>query len=831
MASDRQPRIHVLPFSHLDLFWLGNRHECASRGRRIIGEAVRLCEEHEEFRFLIEDAVFLNRYVASSSDADAERLRSAMAAGRIEGPAKWAGIMATNVAGETLIRNTICGLRETERFCGRRPAALHLGDLPGLPAGLPQFTAGCGLPYVIFSRGGPSHTPLFRWESEDGSSVLAWYTPKCYNWGMRLALPPEDFSDADREKLMREAEAIAADTPGPVFMHAGWDLSVPTDHLVQNMERMKAAGADMRFSSQEEFFRAAEKADGIPSLGGELPTVWGNWPDPAYLDVTIHHGPAERALLWAERLSALTSVLRLGPHASLEAEWKALLESLDHNYSLIATEETHDEKVRLAESARTRADDVARASMQTIASEVEREPGRVPVLVFNPSLQPVSAIVRQRVLLYGGILANAEKGHNRFVLEDDAGECVPFQVLGHRHCGAEEYEMAFVARDVAPAGFTTWFVRAAEGDAESPSQPRDVDGPTTLDSDRMSLAVDPDSGVISLSLKDGGATLCDLLLRAVEQDPGNNVMQLRTVGEPVDFKVDSARIVNEGPIMTIVELCGSVGATPATVSVEMSPLCDHAVVRVVLLHDGGGFKRYQLVGTMPDGRAETGFIGTPFGANSLSNVLPGCGPRLGDEVLPETWPSIREAQGWFLVHSRVDVPENGLAVATDRKLIELSDDGFAINLLSSMSAKWIRGETVHHPFAGRYESSFTFRAVAADDVSVAEALGDTHFMGLRSFCDYSGSGEGQIPGDVSVLTCSSPGIAMTAFKPAQDGDGVVGRFREVSGEERTVKIGLAADTAGAWACDLLENDIGPVDPDAVHFRPHELKTIRWRLKG
>lgn len=831
-ASTETRQIHVLPFSHLDLFWLGNRHECASRGRRIIGEAVRLCEEHEEFRFLIEDAVFLGRYVASASDTDADRLRKVMATGQIEGPAKWAGIMATNAMGETVIRNTMYGLRETAGFCGRRPSALHLGDLPGLPARLPQFAAGCGLRYVILSRGGPKQTPLFRWVSGDGSSVLAWYTPKCYNWGMRLALPPENFTDAERDTLLREADEVFAHSPGPIFMHAGWDLSIPTDHLFRNLERMNEAGANMRFSSQEEYFRSAEICDPIPELAGGLPTVWGNWPDPAYLDVTIHHGPAERSLLWAEWLSALAYVLRPAACNSLEHAWKALLESLDHNYSLIATEETHDEKVRLAESARIQADDVSRLSMQRIASEVSRAAGSVPIVVFNPSLRAETAVVRQRVLLYGDILANAEPGRSRFVVEDDSGSMVPSQILVHRHCGAQEYDMAFVARNVSAGGFRTWFMRAVEGSAGTPPAPRTVDTSLTLKSERLNVVAHLDSGHISLLSADGEALLHDLRLRAVEQDPSNNVMQLRTTGEIADFTVETAQVVHEGPAITVLQLSGSVGGTPAEVTIEVSPLCEHVVVRVALTHDGRGFKRYQLVGILPGGRAVAGFVGTPFGADALQNVLPGCGPSLGDEVLPETWPSLREAEGWFLLHSRAHGNRTGLAVATDRKLIELHDDGFAINLLASMSAKWIRGETVHHPFAGRYESSFAFRAVAANDVGAAAALGHAHFMGMQTFCDYGGAaGAGSLSPAMSVVTCSSPAISITALKPAEDGDGIIARFSETLGRETTAELLLSADTAGARTCNLLEDDIERVNPASVHFSPYELKTIRWRLES
>jgi hypothetical protein len=39
--SPKEKGIYVLPFSHLDLFWLGDRQQCLSRGARIFNEATR----------------------------------------------------------------------------------------------------------------------------------------------------------------------------------------------------------------------------------------------------------------------------------------------------------------------------------------------------------------------------------------------------------------------------------------------------------------------------------------------------------------------------------------------------------------------------------------------------------------------------------------------------------------------------------------------------------------------------------------------------------------------------------------------------------------------
>ncbi|MCL2661569.1 MAG: hypothetical protein FWD64_13765, partial [Acidobacteriaceae bacterium] len=58
-ATPPAGNVYVIPFSHLDLYWGCTREECLSRGNRIIGRAMQLLQAHPEFRFMMEDDVFV----------------------------------------------------------------------------------------------------------------------------------------------------------------------------------------------------------------------------------------------------------------------------------------------------------------------------------------------------------------------------------------------------------------------------------------------------------------------------------------------------------------------------------------------------------------------------------------------------------------------------------------------------------------------------------------------------------------------------------------------------------------------------------------------------
>ena len=63
--QSKEADIYLVPFSHLDFFWGGTREECLSRGNRIIARAIKMAKESPEFRFLLEDNVFVANFMDS----------------------------------------------------------------------------------------------------------------------------------------------------------------------------------------------------------------------------------------------------------------------------------------------------------------------------------------------------------------------------------------------------------------------------------------------------------------------------------------------------------------------------------------------------------------------------------------------------------------------------------------------------------------------------------------------------------------------------------------------------------------------------------------------
>ncbi len=81
-GSSVQPGVYIVPFSHLDLFWLGTQEECLSRGNRVITKAIQLAEKYPDFRFLLEDDDFVANFVDSNRGTAGTRGFQAAGEGR-----------------------------------------------------------------------------------------------------------------------------------------------------------------------------------------------------------------------------------------------------------------------------------------------------------------------------------------------------------------------------------------------------------------------------------------------------------------------------------------------------------------------------------------------------------------------------------------------------------------------------------------------------------------------------------------------------------------------------------------------------------------------------
>jgi len=459
--------VYVIPFSHLDLFWAGSREECLSRGNFIITKAVQIATQHPEFRFLLEDEVFVAEYMESRrSLPEPDELKRLVKEGRIEIGPKWAGIYQNLPRGESHVRNQIYGKRYAREVFGVNPQVAHLGDLPGYTSQFPQILAKSDTPFMVQTRMGPPDCSLFRWRSPDGSTTLVWNAIKGYGWGTFLT--SKNMSDEQKQqRIQKDVADLRKNYQGPIFMNWGSDLFAPSEQLVGSvaMQNQRLAPLGIRLATPEEFFRAASKVTGIPELSGEIPSSWANiissmshlWP-PAMTAVDT--------LLTAERFAAINFALGYAdyPQKEFERLWKWSLQTMDHNNFGQGGNIGDVRKLEYAQEVTLRSGEILRDMLRNIAERVRSPFARsTSIVVFNPLNWQRDDVVKTHVSVYGDVGPGDIGDYLKAIrLVDEAGQTIPFQVEQSYGTVSRAFEMVFVARDVPSLGYKTYFLTPAE---------------------------------------------------------------------------------------------------------------------------------------------------------------------------------------------------------------------------------------------------------------------------------------------------------------------------------------------------------------------------------
>ena len=339
-ASSAEPsnldrtEVYVVPFSHLDLFWACTQEECLSRGDFIISKAIQLAKQYPQYRYLLETEVFVSHFVDSHRGTqELEDFKQLVKEGRIEIAPLWAAIYQNQTRGEALVRNVVYGERYARDVFGVSPEVAHLADIPGFTRQYPQILTKAAIPYMVMTRMGPRDLSLFNWRAPDGSAVLVWNTINGYGWGVGLGLHL-DLDNDHLQAIAHDLKSVEATTNGPIYMGWGTDLFAPNAKLVENIAVLNQhfSPTHFRLATAEEFFRSAAVTRGIPELPGEIPFSWANLTT-SLVPLWLPAMSATDTLLSAEKFAAINYALHYAPYpdATLEALWKANLQSLDHN--------------------------------------------------------------------------------------------------------------------------------------------------------------------------------------------------------------------------------------------------------------------------------------------------------------------------------------------------------------------------------------------------------------------------------------------------------------------------------------------------------------------
>ena len=190
-GGDRPFCLSAIGHAHMDLAWLWPLRETRRKSARTLATVLANLETYPDYIFGISQPQQLAWIEQDHPDLFA-RVRAAIAAGRIECQgAMWVESDTNLVSGESLARQMLYGQRAWRHWFSLASRTCWLPDVFGYSAALPQILRQSGVEFFMTIKLSwsqvnrfPHHT--FRWQSPDGSEVLAHMPPEgTYNSSAR----------------------------------------------------------------------------------------------------------------------------------------------------------------------------------------------------------------------------------------------------------------------------------------------------------------------------------------------------------------------------------------------------------------------------------------------------------------------------------------------------------------------------------------------------------------------------------------------------------------------------------------------------------------------
>jgi len=839
----------VVPYSHSDWAWTHSRRWHELRYTLVIDGVLDIMRAQDEagidpaapeaYRWYTD---CYRTQIASFLEARPQRreeLRRRIAQGRIAVCGGYANLRINHVPGELFVRGMVLGRREWRRLFPEAELTVH-SDIVDVAVGhpqLPQLLALAGYRYLQFwrpeealnARGLPHQ---FVWEGIDGTRVLA--ARGCYGGLNRKELAPDDYRERWDEVVRcwwhealaykREHSPTAvlwlnrgSDDARPLRTHVLTDETLDLPGLIREWNRRETSS--MRFATPPEAFKRLERED-LPVVAGTL--------DPC--DVAYNAAWGGSKGLWKLRADCAREIgVAETLHALLGAQGPETPEGLKEfgelwrdtlTFSAHATQwlfqDDFDELHDLARSTLTRARRHQQDALATLAARVDCGDDALQVLV-NPLPREREATVPVRVTFVrgedGGLPAPLR-------LLDGQGREVPFQVLRHLRHADTTWEIDALARVRLPAGGWTVLRSERARSAEDPAPPFD-------EVERIS------NGLLSLHFDRGR------LMRIEDHEAGAEwaAPDETPFGHPRIYDVDTTARLHVGPILGRTDAVwdrwlvteagplrwafrseGAIGPCPASLEAR--------------LYRGG--RRVELSLQVEwDGRG--GFLAThlPYpGEGALAGDMPFC---VEDKPLDEE-PYVgieRTREGMFIARSFVDWVGDGRSMAYishdgDRYFIFDRDRNtlahILVNSVREPYAEW--EESVNRQMRGEGRHRFTFSLVPHEggwrDARLWQLSEDLRTAVLQT----RPLGSGDLPPHGSLLAVEPDHVALSACY--RDGEGVLMRVFDTSGEGARPRLTLPFDVADAFLVDLNGEALDE-PPPAVEGPSVELPLGPWQI--
>jgi alpha-mannosidase len=800
-----QRLLHMIGNAHIDPVWLWQWPEGYQEVRATFASAIERMTEYPEFVFTCDSVLYL-AWVEEHDPALFAEIGARIADGRWQQVGGWWIEPDCNLpAGESFVRQALYSQRYLrDRFGVTSTVGCNV-DPFGHNASLPQILRKSGMDAYVFLRPGPHEMalpgPYFWWESPDGTRVLAYRIPHEY------CSPSGDLG----HQIDKSLAQLPPDAPElMVFYGVGNHGGGPTKANLDSIRRLDATGGlpTLRCGSPRTFF------DRLTASGADIPVHAGELQHHAVGCYSAHSGVkrwnrrAENLLARAEKWATVATVLTEVdyPAADLERAWKLVLFNQFHDtLGGAAIEPAYEDSRDQFGHAVSLAGEAFNRAVQSLARRIAIEPesDMTPLVVFNPHPWRLVADVEFE---FGGFPAFGARA------VDDEGNPVAVQRIRSKATVNGWRRRLALAADVPPLGYRVYRIYPAAEEAAP------VAGDTRLANDFLTVDLDPATGwlrslrdeVSDVDLVGGGSHA--VVIDDRSDTWGHRVRAYDTVAGT--FAVRSARLVEQGPVRSVVRVVSEYGASTLTEEYVLGARDRHVEVRVTLdWHERQKLLKLRFPTTVT---SPTATFEIPYG--HLARPADG-----GEEA----------AQAWVDVSGVLPGGRRaGLAVLNDGKYgHDVLDGDIGVTAARSPVYAWHEPKELDadelYSFQDQGRQEFTYRLVphggdwrAASVVRLAAELNQPPFPLLESCHD------GDLPQTRSFMSVSADNVVPSVLKVAEDGTGaLVVRAYETAGRaaDATIEV-LGRSVTASFGPAEIKTFLVPRDPSAPVV---ETDLIEW----
>ena len=850
LAGDRGTQ-HLIVSTHQDIAWMDSPENCIrDRDEKIITPLLEIMRNDPSYHFDIEDVLCLREYIGRHPGRKDE-IHRLMKDGRLAIGASFNQPYEDLCSSEMLVRQFIAGRRwlRTE-FPGCDTKTYWNPDVPGRTLQMAQVMRRAGVQYLSMSRFSKG---LYSWFSPDGSSVLA-FSPGHYA-DFKARVEGAGFEQAagyvasSAVDWLKATRFVSQDLP----LISMSDMSGP-DRYDTLLGRWSTLGKivhedgsftplslpPIRYSTLQQYLdRIAPTQSTLPAVHGERPNIWLYIHGPTHHHAISAKREADVLLPAAEIFNTVDALLGNSfasyPQAALTEAWEAQLYP-DHGWGGKNGEITDSTFQAKYESARDISSRLLTRSLTSISSRIKSASGSgMRVVVFNALSWKRSGPVR--VTVFPGV-GEAAGGLDLF---DSAGTSVPVQLevkQRHKDGSIASAELLFVAGDIPPVGYATYYAR---GSGEPRPPRKHAQGVTSLESRYYQVQLGP-GGVKQIVDRELNEPLLEtgkflggelFTMQSVGEDAGEWSEPQQPTMEGFDRLGRHAarwRRVESGPVRDVVEARYTLANATVVQRVVLYATIKRIDFEVSLLKwDGTKYREFRLAFPV---RADQGRVAyeVPFGTLEVGvNEMKGAAGERYTQEVSRVRP--RGIQNWIgLYGSRLGVTlSSSVAVWDYLDPTEPKAETLMLQPVLLASRRSCHGEGPWYLQKGDHHFRFSLTSHGPGWQS-GQRQGVEANAPLTAIADRPENPEAHLPESGSFVSLDAGNLVLSTMKKCEDDESVIIRVFDSAGKAVRGHLSFFAPVRKAEETDLIEDVTGtlPLEKDrvAVTVGAYEIRTMK-----